>query len=145
VDIVVFVAAVFFPPDETGRITEAQWRKTFDVNLLGAMIVADEADEVMEKQQSDGAIVLISSANGVVAKKGSLAYDTSKAAMNHLVRELAVECAPHVRVNGVAPASVVEGSQQFPRDRVMSSLRKYGIEFDEADTTEQMRDRLSAF
>ncbi|MEJ1974314.1 MAG: SDR family NAD(P)-dependent oxidoreductase [Lacunisphaera sp.] len=43
------------------------------------------------------------SANAAVAKKGSLAYDTSKAAANHLVRELAIELAPLVRVNGVAP------------------------------------------
>ncbi len=36
VDILVCVAAVFFPPDESGRITEGQWRTTFDVNLLGS-------------------------------------------------------------------------------------------------------------
>jgi NAD(P)-dependent dehydrogenase (short-subunit alcohol dehydrogenase family) len=55
------------------------------------------------------------------AKKGSLAYDTSKAAANHLVRELAIELAPLVRVNAVAPATVVKGSTMFPRD--VSSLR----------------------
>lgn len=145
VDIVVFVAAVFFPPDSSGRVTEEQWRTTFDVNLMGAMLTADEAYRVMKTQKSPGSIVLISSANGVVAKKGSLAYDTSKAGMNHLVRELAVEFAPNVRVNGVAPASVVEGSQQFPRDRVLSSLSKYGIAFNEADSTEELRNKLSAY
>jgi NAD(P)-dependent dehydrogenase (short-subunit alcohol dehydrogenase family) len=145
VDLLVFVAAVFFPPDGSGRITEEQWRTTFDVNLMGAMITADEAHNMMKAQKSKGSIVLISSANGVVAKKGSWAYDTSKAGMNHLVRELAVEFAPEVRVNGVAPASVVEGSQQFPHDRVLSSLAKYGIAFNESDSTEALRDRLSAF
>ena len=45
--------------------------------------------------------MLTTSANAVVAKKGSLAYDTSKAAANHLVRELAIEMAPLVRVNAV--------------------------------------------
>ena len=54
-----------------------------------------------------------------------MAYDTSKAAANHLVRELAVELAPLVRVNGVAPATVVQGSAMFPRDRVIASLAKY--------------------
>lgn len=145
VDVMVQVAALFFPPASDGRITEDQWRKTFDVNLMGAMLAADEAQRVMTAQKSDGAIVLISSANGVVAKKGSWAYDTSKAAMNHLVRELAVEFAPRIRVNGIAPASVVEGSQQFPRERVMSSLAKYQIAFDESETTEQLRGKLSAF
>ncbi len=41
-------------------------------------------------------MVLTTSVNAVVAKKGSLAYDTSKAAANHLVRELAIELAPLV-------------------------------------------------
>ena len=41
-----------------------------------------------------------------MAKKGSVAYDTSKAAANHLVRELAIELSPLVRVNGVAPGSI---------------------------------------
>lgn len=146
VDILVQVAAVFFPPDTTtGRITEEQWRKTFDVNLLAAMLAADEAQRVMAAQGTEGSIVLISSANGVVAKKGSWAYDTSKAALNHLVRELAVEFAPNIRVNGIAPASVVEGSLQFPRERVMSSLAKYNIAFDESESTEALRDKLSGF
>jgi rhamnose utilization protein RhaD (predicted bifunctional aldolase and dehydrogenase)/NAD(P)-dependent dehydrogenase (short-subunit alcohol dehydrogenase family) len=145
VDVVVSVAAIFFPSDSTGMITEDQWRKTFDVNLLASMLVADEGRNVMAAQNTEGSIVLISSANGVVPKKGSWAYDTSKAALNHLVREMAVTYAPKVRVNGVAPASVVEGSLQFPRERVISSLAKYDIAFDEGETTEQLRDRLSSF
>ena len=72
-----------------------------------------------------GSLVLTTSANAVVAKKGSVAYDTSKAAANHLVRELAVELSPLVRVNGVAPATVIQGSAMFPRDRVIASLAKY--------------------
>ena len=48
----------------------------------------------------------------------------SKAALNHLIRELAVGFAPLVRVNGIAPATVVAGSTMFPRDRVMHSLQK---------------------
>ena len=145
VDVVVSVAATFFPSDSTGTIREDQWRKTFDVNLLASMVVADEAQKIMAAQGTEGSIVLISSANGVVAKKGSWAYDTSKAALNHLVREMAVTFAPKVRVNGVSPASVVEGSLQFPRERVISSLAKYAIAFDESESTEQLRDKLSAF
>ncbi|GBL42993.1 hypothetical protein EMGBD4_04920 [Verrucomicrobiota bacterium] len=47
--------------------------------------------------------MLTTSANAAVAKKGSVAYDTSKAAANHLVREMAMELSPLIRVNGVAP------------------------------------------
>ncbi len=79
------------------------------------------------------------------AKKGSFAYDASKAAANHLVRELAVELAPLVRVNGVAPATVVQGSAMFPRDRVIGSLVKYKVPFRDDETTESLTDKLSQF
>ncbi|MBC8064170.1 MAG: SDR family oxidoreductase, partial [Chlorobia bacterium] len=78
-------------------------------------------------------------------KKGSLAYDTSKTAVNHLVRELAVEFAPTTRVNAVAPATVVAGSQMFPRDRVIASLAKYKIPFKDADSTDTLVQKLGDF
>ena len=74
-----------------------------------AYIIADEARKSWEEQGLPGSLVLTTSVNAVVSKKGSVAYDTSKAAANHLVRELAVELAPTVRVNAVAPATVVAG------------------------------------
>ena len=113
--------------------------------MTGAYIVADEAHKIFKQQGLPGNIVLTTSANAVVAKKGSLAYDTSKAAANHLVRELAVEMAPLVRVNAVAPATVVKGSTMFPRDRVIASLTKYEIAFSEDESTEALRDKLAGF
>jgi NAD(P)-dependent dehydrogenase (short-subunit alcohol dehydrogenase family) len=92
-----------------------------------------------------GAIVLTTSANAAVAKKGSLAYDTSKAAANHLVRELAVELSPLVRVNGVAPATVVQGSAMFPRDRVIGSLAKYNIDYSDKESDEVLTAKLAQF
>ena len=83
--------------------------------------------------------------NAVVPKKGSVAYDSSKAAANHIVRELAVELAPYARVNAVAPATVVKGSQMFPRDRVMASLAKYDIDYSEEESTEDLRLKLAQF
>jgi NAD(P)-dependent dehydrogenase (short-subunit alcohol dehydrogenase family) len=115
------------------------------VNVTGAYIVADEANKVLQSQGLPASVVLTTSANAVVAKKGSLAYDTSKAAANHLVRELAVEMAPLVRVNAVAPATVVKGSTMFPRERVIASLTKYEIAFAESETTEELRGKLAAF
>jgi NAD(P)-dependent dehydrogenase (short-subunit alcohol dehydrogenase family) len=92
-----------------------------------------------------GSLVLTTSANAVVAKKGSVAYDTSKAAANHLVRELAIELAPLVRVNGVAPATVVQGSAMFPRDRLIASLAKYNISFSQDEPTDSLTAKLSKF
>ena len=130
-DAVVITAGIFVPPDRDGRVEDQMWALTFGINVTGAYIVADEAHQIFRRQGLPATIVLTTSANAVVAKKGSLAYDTSKAAANHLVRELAVEMAPLVRVNAVAPATVVKGSTMFPRDRVVASLAKYGIAFGE--------------
>jgi rhamnulose-1-phosphate aldolase/alcohol dehydrogenase len=144
-DAVVVTAGIFAPPDRHGRVDDEMWALTFGINVTGAYIVADEAHQIFRRQGLPASIVLTTSANAVVAKKGSLAYDTSKAAANHLVRELAVEMAPLVRVNAVAPATVVKGSTMFPRARVVASLAKYGIAFGEHESTEDLRGRLAAF
>jgi rhamnulose-1-phosphate aldolase/alcohol dehydrogenase len=144
-DHVVVTAGVFIAPDRTGHVTDDQWRTTFDVNVLGGYLVADECRELWERQGLTGSLVLTTSVNGLVAKKGSAAYDASKAAANHLVRTPAVELAPHVRVNALAPATVVAGSTMFPRDRVIGSLVKYGLAFAESDSTDVLRDRLARF
>jgi NAD(P)-dependent dehydrogenase (short-subunit alcohol dehydrogenase family) len=144
-DSLVVTAGVFFAPDRSGRIEDHQWEQTFAINVKGAYIVADEAQKVLTPQGLSANIVITTSANAVVAKKGSLAYDTSKAAANHLVRELAVEMAPLVRVNGIAPATVVRGSTMFPRERVIASLAKYGITVDGNESTEELREKLAAF
>jgi len=145
IDNVVITAGIFISPDSTGHIPDDRWDITFAVNVKGAYLVADEARTIWEAQQLPGSLVITTSVNGMVAKKGSVAYDTSKAAANHLVRELAIELAPLVRVNGVAPATVVAGSAMFPRDRVISSLTKYNIAYSEDGDTESLRNQLAEF
>lgn len=147
IDAVVVTAGIFFTPDrETGRVQDDQFTKTFDVNVKGSYIVVDALQEkVFQDQGLSGSVVLTTSANAVVSKKGSVAYDTSKAAANHLVRELAIELSPLVRVNAIAPATVVKGSTMFPRDRVISSLTKYEIDFDESEDDAVLRDKLANF
>lgn len=145
IDNVIVTAGVFVAPDATGHISDEKWRFTFDVNVMGGYIVGDETRKVWEAQGLRGSLVLTTSVNAAVSKKGSIAYDTSKAAANHVVRELAIELAPLVRVNGLAPATVVEGSSMFPRDRVLSSLNKYNIEHDDSTDTETLRSTLANF
>ncbi len=144
-DHVVITAGIYVPPDENGRISDENFSKSFSVNTIGPYLVADEAAAIWEAQDLPGSMVITTSVNGVVAKRGSLAYDASKAATNHLVRELAIELAPHIRVNGVAPATVVQGSSMFPRDRVIASLAKYGLPYEEEESTEKLRTKLAAF
>ncbi len=144
-DGVAVTAGIFVPPDTAGRIADDKWGLTFLINVTGAYLVADEAAKTLKEQGLTASIVLTTSANAVVAKKGSVAYDTSKAAANHLVRELAIELSPLVRVNGVAPATVVQGSAMFPRDRVIASLAKYNIPYNESEADESLTTKLSKF
>jgi rhamnose utilization protein RhaD (predicted bifunctional aldolase and dehydrogenase)/NAD(P)-dependent dehydrogenase (short-subunit alcohol dehydrogenase family) len=145
IDIVVNTAAIYPVPGADGELSDSHWAKTFLVNVTGNYLLARAAEPTFQDQGLSGAIVLTSSANAVVAKKGSEAYDTSKAALHHLIRELAIKLGPAVRVNGIAPATVVAGSTMFPRDRVMQSLQKYKIAFSESDSTEELRDKLANF
>ena len=145
-DALAITAGIFFAPDTGGHIPDDKWGLTFAINVTGSYIVADEAfHRVLKPQNLSANLVLTTSANAVVAKKGSLAYDTSKAAANHLVRELAIELAPLCRVNAVAPATVVKGSTMFPRDRVVSSLAKYDIAYSESESDDELRDKLAKF
>ena len=144
-DSVCVTAGIFVPSDTEGRIPDAQWATTFHINVTGSYLVADEAFKTWKLQGLRGNLVLTTSANAVVAKRGSLAYDTSKAAANHLVRELAVELAPLVRVNGVAPATVVQGSAMFPRERVIGSLAKYNLPYADDAPTAALVDKLAQF
>jgi rhamnose utilization protein RhaD (predicted bifunctional aldolase and dehydrogenase)/NAD(P)-dependent dehydrogenase (short-subunit alcohol dehydrogenase family) len=144
VDIIVNTAALF-PSSPDGVISDAMWATTLDVNVTANYLLATEIAKVFEDQGLHGNIVLTSSANAVVSKRGSEAYDVSKAALSHLVRELAVSLAPNVRVNAISPATVVKGSTMFPRDRVRASLTKYNIPFQESFSDEELRSRLAAF
>ena len=144
-DSICVTAGIFVPSDTTGHIPDEKWALTFAINVTGSYIVGDEAGKTWKLQGLRGNLVLTTSANAVVAKKGSVAYDTSKAAANHLVRELAIELAPLVRVNGVAPATVVQGSAMFPRDRVIGSLAKYNIPYSDDEATESLVTKLAQF
>jgi rhamnose utilization protein RhaD (predicted bifunctional aldolase and dehydrogenase)/NAD(P)-dependent dehydrogenase (short-subunit alcohol dehydrogenase family) len=143
-DILINTAALF-PSSPDGIITDSQWALTLEVNVTANYLLTDEASDLFTKQGIDASIVLTSSANAVVAKRGSEAYDVSKAALSHLIRELAVTYSPLVRVNGISPATVVKGSTMFPRDRVIASLKKYKLPFEETDTDDGLRNVLAHF
>jgi NAD(P)-dependent dehydrogenase (short-subunit alcohol dehydrogenase family) len=144
IDILINTAALF-PSSADGIISDAQWGTTLEVNVTANYLLADEAAKVFDAQGIETTVVLTSSANAVVAKRGSEAYDVSKAALSHLVRELAVTLSPKVRVNGISPATVVKGSTMFPRDRVKASLTKYNIPFDESSSDDELRNLLAQF
>ncbi len=143
-DIIVNTAAVF-PSSPDGQITDTQWGLTLDINVTANHRLVEEASKIFREQDLTSSVVLVSSANAVVPKRGSEAYDVSKAAVNHLVREFAISLAPKVRVNGISPATVVKGSTMFPRDRVIASLNKYSIPFDPVASDDDLRSLLADF
>lgn len=143
-DLLINTAAIF-PSSPDGLVSDAMWGVTLQVNVTANYLLADEASTILKAQGLRASIVLTSSANAVVSKRGSEAYDVSKAALSHLVRELAVGMAPLVRVNGISPATVVKGSTMFPRDRVIASLKKYNLPCDEARTDDLLRNELALF
>jgi rhamnose utilization protein RhaD (predicted bifunctional aldolase and dehydrogenase)/NAD(P)-dependent dehydrogenase (short-subunit alcohol dehydrogenase family) len=144
-DIIINTAAIYPVPGPDGELADAQWAQTFLVNVTGNYLLAQQTEWALKDQGLPASMVLTSSANAVVPKKGSEAYDTSKTALNHLIRELSIKLSPHVRVNGMAPATVVAGSTMFPRDRVMQSLNKYEIAFTDSESTEELRAKLADF
>ncbi|MGO8717727.1 MAG: bifunctional rhamnulose-1-phosphate aldolase/short-chain dehydrogenase [Acidobacteriaceae bacterium] len=137
--------AALFPASADNTTSQTQWGKTLEINVTANYFLANQTARIFREQGLDASIVLTSSANAVVAKRGSEAYDVSKAAVSHLVRELAVSLAPLVRVNGISPATVIRGSTMFPRDRVIASLKKYNIPFDPVASDDDLRNLLADF
>jgi rhamnose utilization protein RhaD (predicted bifunctional aldolase and dehydrogenase)/NAD(P)-dependent dehydrogenase (short-subunit alcohol dehydrogenase family) len=144
VDIVINTAAIYPTPDPSTP-AETVWGQALAINVTSNHVLAQEAATVLTDQALPASLVLTSSANAVVPKHGSEPYDVGKAAINHLIRELAIGLGPNVRVNGIAPATVVAGSAMFPRDRVIVSLNKYEIAFTDDESTEALRAKLAEF
>jgi NAD(P)-dependent dehydrogenase (short-subunit alcohol dehydrogenase family) len=145
IDSMVVTVGFIASPDRDGHIQDEGWGFTYDVNVIGSCWCVEEAAKVFKSQGLLATAVITTSANAVVSKRGSLAYDTSKAAANHLIRELAIDLAPLVRVNGVAPATVVKGSGLFPRDRVIANLVKYKLPAEESESDDVLVNRLAQF
>ena len=113
--------------------TADEFRKTLDVNVVGAYNCAKRVYPHMLKQEY-GRIINISSTNGMnTYYPMSFDYDTSKAALNALTHDLAVQFAPYVHVNAIAPGfigteSELEGyDEDFLRSECEKILvKRYG-------------------
>jgi len=84
----------------------AVWERVLNVNVTGTFLAARVAARLMAAQRPrGGSIVTVSSVTGIGARSGYTAYCTSKAAVIHLTKVLALElAASDIRVNSVCPA-----------------------------------------
>ena len=109
--------------------TERDWDLQHDVMAKGSFLVARAAAKAMIEQGIGGDIVYISSKNSVFAGPNNLAYGAAKADQAHQVRLLAAELGGHgIRVNGVNPDGVVQGSGIFAGGWGAQRAAVYGVE-----------------
>ncbi len=114
-DILVNNAAwnIGIPFPELDRLTTEVWDRIYATNVRGPFQLARVAAGHM-RQSGAGRIVNIASVAGLRPSGSSIAYATSKAALIHLTRCLAVALAPEIAVNCVAPG-LIEGTRMAKR------------------------------
>jgi len=96
----------FYPLEEAGL---EEWMRVINVNLVGTMLCAQAAAKVMIAQGTGGAIVNMASISARIVNvpQRTSSYVTSKAAVLHLTRSMAVEWARYgIRVNSVSPGYI---------------------------------------
>src|SRR5262245_16100911 len=109
--------------------TVADWDLQHDVMAKGSFLVSRAAAKVLIEQQLGGDIVYISSKNSVFAGPNNIAYSAVKADQAHQVRLLAAELGEHgIKVNGVNPDGVVQGSGIFAGGWGAQRAAVYGVE-----------------
>ena len=109
--------------------TVADWDLQHDVMAKGSFLVSRAAAKVLIEQELGGDIVYISSKNSVFAGPNNIAYSAVKADQAHQVRLLAAELGEHgIKVNGVNPDGVVQGSGIFAGGWGAQRAAVYGVE-----------------
>ncbi|WP_370616884.1 bifunctional aldolase/short-chain dehydrogenase [Mumia sp. Pv 4-285] len=109
--------------------TEKDWDLQHDVMAKGSFLVAKVTAKVMIEQEMGGDIVYISSKNSIFAGPNNVAYGAAKADQAHQVRLLAAELGEHgIKVNGVNPDGVVQGSGIFASGWGANRAAVYGVE-----------------
>jgi NAD(P)-dependent dehydrogenase (short-subunit alcohol dehydrogenase family) len=116
-DLLVNNAGVFFRVN-WDRLTEKDWDRVLGINLKGPFFCAQAAARMMLRQ-GRGNIINISSLGGLQAWPSYMHYCASKAALISLTRSLAKALAPHIRVNSIAPGTIL-----FPQEKRDVALRR---------------------
>jgi pteridine reductase len=121
-DVLVNNASSFFPIS-VGAIEASHWEELIGSNLRAPLFISQEAAPHLAREQ--GAIINIVDIHADRPLKGYPVYSIAKAGLAALTRSLALELAPQVRVNGVAPGAIAWPEDgQFPpeeRSRILAT------------------------
>ncbi len=132
------------PFTDLDALTPEIWDRVYATNIRGPFLLARAAARPMRAQKS-GRIVNIASVGGIYPAASSIAYATSKAALIHLTRCLAVALAPDVLVNCVAPG-LIEGTRMAQRlpPAIVESVRRQVL-LGRSATPDDLADQVVAF
>ncbi|MRX44030.1 SDR family oxidoreductase [Agromyces kandeliae] len=114
-DVLVTAAGITIWGD-SAEVEPATWSKVVDVNLSGTFYSTQAFARALLADGRDGSAVLISSMSGRVVNvpQRQASYNASKAAVDQLAKSLAVEWAPAIRVNAIAPGYILSDmTRQF--------------------------------
>ncbi|HUN68358.1 MAG TPA: pteridine reductase [Burkholderiales bacterium] len=121
-DVLVNNASTFYPT-AMGSIEAAHWEELMGSNLRAPLFLAQEAAPELAKRE--GSIVNIADIHAERPLKGYLVYSIAKSGLAALTRALALELAPGVRVNAVAPGAIAwpeDGQFEPPeRERILAT------------------------
>ncbi|MGH8141533.1 MAG: pteridine reductase [Steroidobacteraceae bacterium] len=110
-----------FYPTPLGQMTAAQWEDLFGTNLRAPLFLAQAAADALRR--SRGSIVNIVDIHGQRPLRDHAIYCTAKAGLIMLTRALARELAPEVRVNAIAPGTIL-----WPEHGMDEPLRQHILE-----------------
>lgn len=124
IDVLVNNAGIAIDKEFEDRTVE-DWKRTLEVNTIGTFLVSKYASENMMENKS-GKIINVSSTNGInTFFPSSIDYDASKAAIINLTYNLAIQFAPYINVNAVAPGWVnTEMNKELPKDLIQEETEK---------------------
>ena len=114
-DAIVNNASSFYPT-AIGHITEREWDDLMGTNLRAPLFLAQAAAAELRRQR--GSIVNIIDIHAELPMKNHLVYNAAKGGLLALTRALARDLAPEVRVNGVAPGTILWPDDEAWRDEV---------------------------
>lgn len=90
--------------EKAEKLTRKQWHQTLNTNLLAPFFLIQEF--LPELEAAEGSVVNISSIHATQTKPKFVAYASSKAALNALTRNLAVDLGSRIRINAICPAAI---------------------------------------